>query len=121
MCPRAARALLLLIPDRVVRFLFFRLRRFRAAPTTLCLSFNWRLKKSVPFDVAETVVSWMRQTGKQGGLEIITSVARRRSVREYEEIVASLGTSAAVVLGSTLAAALCSKQKRRHSALSHGQ
>jgi hypothetical protein len=60
------------------------------------------LKKSVPFDVDETVVSWMRQTGREGNLEILTAVARSRIVREYEEIVESLGTKVGVVLSSTL-------------------
>ncbi len=101
--PPRGQGLALLIPDQVVRVFILPFETLpRRADDALPL-LRWRLKKSVPFDVAETVVSWMRQTGKQGGLEIITSVARQRIVREYEEIVASLGTSAAVVLGSTLA------------------
>ena len=51
----------------------------------------------------ETVVSWMRQPGPQGNLEVVTAVARQRIVREYEEIVESLGTHVTTVLSSTLA------------------
>ena len=51
---------------------------------------RWRLKKSVPFDVDETVVSWMRQNGREGNLEMVTAVARQRIIREYEEIVESV-------------------------------
>jgi hypothetical protein len=63
---------------------------------------RWRLKKSVPFDMDETVVSWMRQSGREGNLEVVTAVARQRIVREYEQIIEGLGGSAAVVLSSTL-------------------
>ena len=61
------------------------------------------LYKSVPFDVDETVVSWMRQAGREGNLEVVTAVARQRIIREYEEILNSLGAGSAVVLSSTLA------------------
>ena len=64
---------------------------------------RWRLKKSVPFDVDETVVSWMRQAGPQGNLEVVTAVARKGIIREYEEIVESLGARNVIVLSSTLA------------------
>jgi type IV pilus assembly protein PilM len=64
---------------------------------------RWRLKKSVPFDVDETVVSWNRQDGREGNLEVVIAVARQQIVREYEQIVESLGAHAGVVLGSTLA------------------
>ena len=63
---------------------------------------RWRLKKSVPFDVDETVVSWMRQTGRAGALEVVTAVARQRIIKEYEELLQPLGASAGVVLSSTL-------------------
>ena len=55
---------------------------------------RWRLKKSVPFDVDETVVSWMRQAGRQGALEVVTAVARQRIIREYEDILRAAWTPA---------------------------
>jgi len=51
----------------------------------------------------ETVVSWTRQGGRAGGLEVVTAVARRRIIREYEELIESFGGHAGVVLSSTLA------------------
>lgn len=93
----------LLIPDPVVRVFILPFETFpRRADEALPL-LRWRLKKSVPFDVDETVVSWMRQAGKEGNLEILTAVARQRIVREYEEIVESLDARVGVVLSSTLA------------------
>lgn len=55
--------LALLIPDPVVRVFILPFDTLpRRADEALQL-LRWRLKKSVPFDVDETAVSWMRQTG----------------------------------------------------------
>lgn len=101
--PVAGHQLALLIPDPVVRVFILQFEELpRRADDALPL-LRWRLKKSVPFDVEETVVSWMRQSGRQGELEILAAVARQRIVREYQELVESLGGSVPVVLSSTLA------------------
>ena len=98
-----AASVALLIPDPVVRVFILAFETLpRRAEDALPL-LRWRLKKSVPFDVDETVVSWMRQEGRDGKLEIVTAVARNRIVREYEQIVESLGATPGVVLSSTLA------------------
>ena len=96
--------LVLLVPDLVVRVFILPFDGLpRRADEALPL-LRWRLKKSVPFDVDETVVSWMRQAGKDGNLEIVTAVARQKIIREYEEIVEALDAKVGVVLSSTLAA-----------------
>jgi len=93
----------LLVPDLVVRVFIMPFDDLpRSAADALPL-LRWRLKKSVPFDVEETVVSWGRQQGRDGNLEVVIAVARQQIVREYEQIVESLGAQAGVVLGSTLA------------------
>jgi type IV pilus assembly protein PilM len=100
--PARGQDVALLIPDPVVRVFILPFESFpRRADEALPL-LRWRLKKSVPFDVDETVVSWMRQTGREGNLEILSAVARSRIVREYEEIVESLGARVGVILSSTL-------------------
>jgi type IV pilus assembly protein PilM len=92
----------LLIPDPVVRVFILPFETFPRRTDEALGMLRWRLKKSVPFDVDETAVSWMRQTGKESTLEIVTAVARQRIVREYEDILTSFDTSAGVVLSSTL-------------------
>jgi type IV pilus assembly protein PilM len=93
----------LLIPDPVVRVFILPFDTLpRGADEALPL-LRWRLKKSVPFDMDETVVSWMRQSGREGNLEVVTAVARQRIIREYEEIVESVTGPASVVISSTLA------------------
>ncbi len=95
--------LALLIPDPVVRvfILPFEMLPRRADEAVPLL--RWRLKKSVPFDMEETVVSWMRQSSREATLEVVTAVARQRIVREYEDILEPLNAKAGVVLSSTLA------------------
>ena len=104
-CPIAALRLLFWSPIRSSVFLFclsIRLpRRAEEALAAVALA----PEKSVPFDVDETVVSWMRQAGHQGNLEVVTAIARRSIIREYEEILENLGAKNVVVLSSTLRAA----------------
>ena len=95
--------LALLLPDPVVRVFILPFESLPRRQDEAVQLLRWRLKKSVPFDVDETVVSWMRQGGREGNLEVVTAVARQRIIREYEEIVESLGGHAGVVLSSTLA------------------
>lgn len=93
----------LLLPDPVVRVFILAFDTFpRRADEALPL-LRWRLKKSVPFDVDDTSISWMRQTGRNGSLEIVAAVARQRILREYEEVVEAPGLSAGVVLSAGLA------------------
>ncbi|MGA7917120.1 MAG: hypothetical protein WCA00_17930 [Candidatus Acidiferrales bacterium] len=95
--------LALLIPDPVVRVFILPFDTLPRRADEAVPLLRWRLKKSVPFDMDETVVSWMRQSGREGTLEIVTAVARQRIVREYEDILEPLNATARVVLSSTLA------------------
>lgn len=101
--PAREHGVALIVPDLVVRVFILPFDALpRSADEALPL-LRWRLKKSVPFDVDETVVSWMRQAGKDGNLEVVTAVARQKIIREYEEIVLGLDAKVGVVLSSTLA------------------
>src|SRR6202162_1260088 len=81
--PAREHGLVLLIPDLVVRVFILPFDSLpRGADEALSL-LRWRLKKSVPFDVDETVVSWMRQSSRVGALEVVTAVARQRIIKEY--------------------------------------
>ncbi len=95
--------LALLIPDPVVRVFILPFDTLPRRADEAVPLLRWRLKKSVPFDMEETVVSWMRQSGREATLEVITAVARQRIVREYEDILEPLNASARVVLSSSLA------------------
>ncbi|MBZ5503000.1 MAG: hypothetical protein LAN59_12320 [Acidobacteriia bacterium] len=101
--PLRGAPLALLVPDPVVRVFLLPFETLPRRREEALQLLRWRLKKSVPFDVDETVVSWTRQSGRQGTLEVVTAVARQRVLREYEELIESVGGHAGVVLSSTLA------------------
>jgi type IV pilus assembly protein PilM len=93
----------LLIPDPVVpvfvlHFDVFPRRRSEAEPLL-----RWRLKKSTPFEAEETIISFMRQAPRDEGVDIVTALARLRIIREYEQLMQSVGLAPGVVLSSTLA------------------
>lgn len=94
----------LLVPDPVVpvfvlHFDVFPRRRSEAEPLL-----RWRLKKSTPFEAEETIISFMRQAPRDEGVDIVTALARLRIIREYEQLMQSVGLAPGVVLSSTLAA-----------------
>ena len=94
----------LFLPDPVIRVFVLHFDVFpRAAHEALPL-LRWRLKKSVPFEADETVISFMRQAPREEGVDVVTALARLRVVREYEQLLESVGVSPGVVMSSTLAA-----------------
>jgi type IV pilus assembly protein PilM len=94
----------LLLPDSVIRVFVLHFDVFPRKPEEAIPILRWRLKKSVPFESEETMISYMRQSPRDEGVDIVTGLARLRIVREYESLVESVGLSPGVVMSSTLAA-----------------
>jgi type IV pilus assembly protein PilM len=65
---------------------------------------RWKLKKSVPFEADETVISYMRQPPREDGVDVVTALARLRILREYEALAEAAGLYPGVVLSTSLAA-----------------
>jgi type IV pilus assembly protein PilM len=94
----------MLLPDPVIRVF---VQHFEEFPRSLEEAFpmlRWKLKKSVPFSVDETVLSYMRQAPREGGVDVLTAFARLSIVREYEDLAESVGLRPGVILSSSLAA-----------------
>src|ERR1700722_3628155 len=94
----------LLLPDSVIRVFVLHFDVFPRKPEEAIPMLRWRLKKSVPFEAEETLISYMRQAPRGDGVDIVTGLARLRIVREYESLVESMGMAPGVVMSSTLAA-----------------
>ncbi len=94
----------LLLPDSVIRIFVLHFDVFPRKADEAIPILRWRLKKSVPFEAEETLISYMRQSPREDGVDIVTGLARLRIVREYESLVESVGMSPGVVMSSTLAA-----------------
>ena len=94
----------MLLPDPVIRVFVQHFDEFPRSPQEALPMLRWKLKKSVPFGVDETLLSYMRQSPREGGVDVLTAFARLRVVREYEQLAESVGLRAGVILSSSLAA-----------------
>src|SRR5256885_392053 len=94
----------LLLPDPVIRVFVQHFEEFPRSPREAEPILRWKLKKSVPFESDETVISYMRQPARDAGVDVVTALARLRVVREYEGLAEAAGLYPGVLLSSSLAA-----------------
>src|SRR5713226_2001720 len=94
----------LLLPDPVIRVFVQHFEEFPRSPQEAVPMLRWKLKKSVPFEADETLISYMRQAPREDGVDVVTALARLRIIREYESLAESVGLRPGVVLSSSLAA-----------------
>jgi type IV pilus assembly protein PilM len=94
----------LLLPDPVIRVFVQHFDDFPRTSQEALPMLRWRLKKSVPFEVDETLLSYMKQPTKGEGVDVVTAIGRLRIIKEYEALMEGLGLRPGVVLSSTLAA-----------------
>jgi type IV pilus assembly protein PilM len=93
-----------LVPDPVIRVFVQHFEDFPRSADEAVPMLRWKLKKSVPFEVEETILSYMRQSTGSAGVEIVTAIARQRIIKEYEALLEELSVRPGVVLSTTLAA-----------------
>lgn len=94
----------LILPDPVIRVFVQHFEDFPRSPEEAIPLLRWKLKKSVPFESDETIISYFRQAPRDAGVDIVTALARQRIIREYESLAEGLGLQPGVVLSSSLAA-----------------
>jgi len=94
----------LILPDPVIRVFVQHFEEFPRSPQEAIPMLRWKLKKSVPFEVDETLISYMRQAPREDGVDVVTALARLRIIREYESLAESAGLHPGVVQSSSLAA-----------------
>jgi type IV pilus assembly protein PilM len=94
----------LILPDPVIRVFVQHFDEFPRSAQEAEPMLRWKLKKSVPFEVDETLISYMRQSPREDGVDIVTALARLRIIREYEALAEGAELRPGVVLSSSLAA-----------------
>jgi len=94
----------MILPDTVIRVFVQHFEEFPRSAAEAEPMLRWKLKKSVPFDADETLISYMRQAPREAGVDVVTALARLRIIREYESLVEGLGLYPGVVLSSSLSA-----------------
>ena len=95
----------LLLPDPVIRVFVQHFEDFPRTAQEAIPMLRWKLKKSVPFEVEETLLSYMKQKPKdESGADVVTAIARLRIIKEYEGLLENVALRPGVVLSSSLAA-----------------
>ena len=94
----------LILPDPVIRVFVQHFDEFPRSSQEAIPMLRWKLKKSIPFEADETVISYMRQPARAEGVDIVTALARLRIVREYEALAEGASLCPGVILSSSLAA-----------------
>jgi type IV pilus assembly protein PilM len=94
----------LLLPDPVIRVFVQHFDEFPRSADEAIPMLRWKLKKSVPFEAEETLLSYMRQAPRAEGVDVVTAIARLRIVKEYEGALEASELRPGVVLSTTLAA-----------------
>jgi type IV pilus assembly protein PilM len=94
----------LVLPDPVIRVFVQHFEEFPRSADEAIPMLRWKLKKSIPFEADETIISYMRQPPREAGVDVVTALARMRIIREYEALVEGIGLHPGVVLSSSLAA-----------------
>jgi len=94
----------LILPDPVIRVFVQHFEDFPRSSEEAIPLLRWKLKKSVPFEADETIISYFRQAPRDAGVDVVTALARQRIIREYESLAEGVGLQPGVVLSSSLAA-----------------
>jgi len=94
----------LILPDPIIRVFVQHFEDFPRSSEEAIPLLRWKLKKSVPFEADETIISYFRQAPRESGVDIVTALARLRIIREYESLAEGAGLYPGVVLSSSLAA-----------------
>ena len=93
---------LLVIPDQAARLFVFELEILPQRPAEALSLIQWRLKKSVPFDIESAAISYLAQRrGEQW--EVLAVTAPQAVVRQYETMLEDFGLRPRCVILSTLA------------------
>jgi type IV pilus assembly protein PilM len=94
----------LLLPDPVIRVFVQHFEVFPRSSEEALPLLRWKAKKSVPFDMGETLLSYKRQAPREKGVNVVTALARLPVIREYEDLARTATLRPGVVLSSSIAA-----------------
>jgi len=94
----------LILPDPIIRVFVQHFEEFPRSAEEAIPMLRWKLKKSIPFEADETIISYMRQPPRESGVDVVIALARQRIIREYESLAEAVKLYPGVVLSSSLAA-----------------
>lgn len=98
-----SRDVIIVLPDVAIRVVLLDFEALPVKPEEAEPVIRFRLKKSLPFDVEQSVLSY-HATRVNGNVRVVAAVSPRTIIEEYEKALRDAGYSPGVVLPSSLAA-----------------
>lgn len=92
------------VPDAAVRVLLLDFDALPAKPAEALPIVRFRLKKMLPFDAEDAVVSYQVMSTQRGMVRVLAVAVPKEVLAEYESVVREAGFEPGAVLPSTLAA-----------------
>ena len=92
------------VPDAAVRVLLLEFDELPSKAAEALPVVRFRLKKLLPFDVDEAVVSYQVMASAKGSVQVVAVAVPKSVLDEYEGVVTAAGYLPGAVLPSTLAA-----------------
>ncbi|MGC2695422.1 MAG: hypothetical protein WA738_06485 [Candidatus Angelobacter sp.] len=98
-----SRDVIVVLPDVAIRVVLLDFEALPAKADEALQVIRFRLKKSLPFDVENAVISY-EVTRSNGNVRVVAAVSPREIIEEYEKAFRDAGYSPGVILPSSLAA-----------------
>jgi type IV pilus assembly protein PilM len=102
--PGRGRDVTVVVPDAAVRVLLLEFDELPSKAVEALPVVRFRLKKLLPFDVDEAVVSYQVMASAKGSVQVVAVAVPKSVLDEYEGVVTAAGYLPGAVLPSTLAA-----------------
>ncbi len=87
----------LVIPDGAAKVSVVRFEKVPAKADDLAQLVRWQVRKSVPFPLEQSQVSWTPGVADATGIDYVVTVARQDIVEDYEQAVAAAGVQVGLV------------------------
>lgn len=95
------RRIALVVPDPIAKVSLIRFERVPAKTDDLNELVRWQVRKTAPFPIEETQLSYVPGDQTPEGQEFVVTLARRTVIEEYEQLAAAAGAHAGLVDLST--------------------
>src|SRR3984885_12888188 len=99
-----SRDVTLVVPDSAVRVLFLDFDQLPSKAAEALPVVRFRLKKLLPFDAADAMVSYQVMSSEKGAIKLLAVAMPKLVLEEYEAVVVAAGYLPGAILPSTLAA-----------------
>ncbi len=85
------------VPDGAAKVSVVRFEKVPSKAEDLAQLVRWQVRKSVPFPIEQSQVSWTAGVADANGVDYVVTVARQDIVADYEQAVAAAGVQVGLV------------------------